>query len=139
MSNIERIQKEGERILFSSGWDSQKIDALIRCLIDFTSQAPSDKMYKDAKVELYEDKNEQTLDIIWKTNRLKVRVNLYDEIAAHWDLCAGEIINGVEVEIESSGAGGNCKFFEYGGCICKNENWALHFYWWLEDYITPTN
>ena len=139
MGNIERIQKEGELILFSSGWDNQKIDALIRCLIDFTLQAPSDKMYKDAKVELYEDKNEQTLDIIWKTNRLKVRVSLYDDIAAHWDLCAGEIINGVEVEIESLGAGGNCKFFEYGGSICKNVNWALHFYWWLEDYITPTN
>lgn len=139
MSNIERIQKEGERILFSSGWDNQKINALIRCLIDFTSQVPFDGMYKDAKVELYEYKDEQTLDIIWKTNHLNVRVSLYDEIAAHWDLCAGKIIDGVEVEIESLGAGGNCKFFEYDSNKIENENWAFHFYWWLEDYITPTN
>ena len=64
MSNIERIQKEGNRMLLSSGWDNQKINALIRCLIDFTSQAFYDEMYKEAKVELYEDKYEQTLDII---------------------------------------------------------------------------
>ena len=56
MSNIERIQKEANRMLLLSGWDNKKIDALIRCLIDFTSQAFYDEMYKDAKVELYEDK-----------------------------------------------------------------------------------
>ena len=96
---MKESKRKENRYYFHQNGIVKKNDALIRCLIDFTSQAPSDKMYKDAKVELYEDKNEQTLDIIWKTNRLKVRVNLYDEIAAHWDLCAGEIINGVEVEI----------------------------------------
>lgn len=139
MSNIERVQQEGRELLLSSGWSSQKIEALTRCLIDFTSQAFSDEMYKDAKLELYEDEYEQTLDIIWRTNHLKVRVILYDQIAAHWDLFAGKIVDGVEVETESSGFGGSERFFEYEGHVSEDEKWAFHFYWWLEDYMNPSN
>ena len=51
MSNIERVQQEGRELLLSSGWSSQKIEALTRWLIDFTSQAFSKEMYKDAKIE----------------------------------------------------------------------------------------
>ena len=45
-------------------------------------------------MELWEDEQEQTLDIIWQTDHLDVRVILYDEIAAHWDLFAGKIVDG---------------------------------------------
>ena len=140
MSNIERIQKEGTELLLSSGWEKPKVDALVQCLIDFTSQAFFDEMYKDAKVELYEDKDEQTLDIIWETDRLNVRVNLYDDNGAHWDLFAGKIVDGVEVESESSGFGGSGRFGEYNGIELEEDNkWAFHFYWWLADYLKPQN
>ena len=139
LSNIKRIQKEGTEVLLSSGWDKEKVNALIQCLMDFTSQAFSDEMYKDAKVELWEDEQEQTLDIIWQTDHLDVRVILYDEIAAHWDLFAGKIVDGVKVEEESSGEGGNCKFLKYKDSVTENEEWAFHFYWWLEDYLNPQN
>ena len=137
MNNIQRIQQEGSELLSSSRWSSQKIEALTRCLIDFTSQSFSDEMYKDAKLELYEDEDEQSLDIIWLTNHLKVRVTLDDQIAAHWDLFAGKIVDGVEVETESSGFGGSQRFFEYEGDTSEDEKWAFHFYWWLEDYMNP--
>ncbi len=137
MSNIERIQKEGTELLLSSGWEKSKVDALVRCLVDFTSQAFYDEMYMDAKVALCEDDNEQTLEIVWKTDHLNVSVILYDEIAAHWDLFAGKIVDGVEVESESSGFGGSERFFEYKGYKSEIEDWALHFYWWLGDYIKP--
>ena len=133
MTHIERIQNDGRLMLQSSGWGQQKIGALV----DFTSQAFSDEMYKDAKLELWEDEQEQTLDIIWQTDRLDVRVILYDEIAAHWDLFAGKIVDGVKVEEESSGEGGNCRFLKYKDAVTENEKWAFHFYWWLEDYINP--
>ena len=140
MSNIERIQKEGTELLLSSSWEKPKVDALVQCLIDFTSQAFFDEMYKDAKVELYEDKDEQTLDIIWETDRLNVRVNLYDDNGAHWDLFAGKIVDGVEVESESSGFGGSGRFGEYNGIELEEDNkWAFHFYWWLADYLKPQN
>lgn len=58
LSNIERIQEEGKEVLLSSGWDKIKVDALVQCLMDFTSQAFSDEMYKDAKVDLWEDEQE---------------------------------------------------------------------------------
>ena len=135
MNHIERIQKEGADLLLSSGWEPKKIKSLINCLVDFTSQAFSDEMYKDAKLELYEDESEQTLDIIWQTNHLKVRVILYDQIAAHWDLFAGKIVDGVEVETESSGFGCGERYFEYEGHTSDDEKWAVHFYWWLEDYL----
>lgn len=64
MTHIERIQNDGRLILQSSGWGQQKIDALVECLVDFTSQAFSNEMYKDAKLELWNDEQEQTLDII---------------------------------------------------------------------------
>lgn len=138
MSNIERIQKEGTELLLFSGWEKPKVDALVRCLIDFTSQAFNDEMYKDAKVELWADEQEQTLDIIWQTDYLDVRVVLYDEIAAHWDLFAGKIIDGIKVESESSGFGGSGRFGEYNGNELEEDNkWAFHFYWWLEDYLKP--
>jgi hypothetical protein len=138
MSNIERIQKEGTELLLSSGWERPKVDSLVRCLIDFTSQAFNDEMYKDAKVELWEDEQEQTLDIIWQTDSLDVRVILYDEIAAHWDLFAGKIVDGIKVESESSGFGGSGRFGEYNGYELEEDNkWAFHFYWWLEDYLKP--
>lgn len=138
MSNIERIQKEGTELLLSSGWERPKVDSLVRCLIDFTSQAFNDEMYKDAKVELWTDEQEQTLDIIWHTDHLDVRVILYDEIAAHWDLFAGKIIDGIKVESESSGFGGSGRFGEYNGNELEEDNkWAFHFYWWLEDYLKP--
>ena len=92
-------------------------------------------MYQDAKLELYEDEHEQTLDIIWKTDRLNVRVILYDAIAAHWDLFAGKIVDGKEVETESSGFGGSERFFEYEGHISEYEDWAFHVYWWMEDHL----
>lgn len=131
LKNIERVQIEGVKLLKSSGWDKQKVDALIQCLNDFTSQAFSDEMYKDAKVELYADEYEQTLDVVWKTDRLNVRVILYDEIAAHWDLFAGRIIDGIKVDSESVGSGGSRKSNEYDGVKMENEQWAHHFYWWL--------
>lgn len=138
MSNIERIQKEGTELLLSSGWERPKVDSLVRCLIDFTSQAFNDEMYKDAKVELYEDKYEQTLNIVWKTDRLNVRVELCENCEAYWDLFAGKIVDGVEVESESSGFGGSGRFGEYNGNELEEDNkWALHFYWWLEDYLKP--
>ena len=138
MSNIERIQKEGTELLLSSGWKKSKVDALVRCLVDFTSQAFYDEMYMDAKVELWADEQEQTLDIIWQTDHLDVRVILYDEIAAHWDLFAGKIIDGIKVESESSGFGGSGRFGEYNGNELEEDNkWAFHFYWWLEDYLKP--
>ena len=138
MSNIERIQTEGAELLLSSGWEKPKVDALMRCLVDFTSQAFNDEMYKDAKVELWADEQEQTLDIIWQTDHLDVRVILYDEIAAHWDLFAGKIIDGIKVESESSGFGGSGRFGEYNGIELEEDNkWAFHFYWWLEDYLKP--
>lgn len=137
MTHIERIQDDGRLMLQSSGWGQQKIDALVECLVDFTSQAFSDEMYKDAKLELWNDEQEQTLDIIWQTDHLDVRVILYDEIAAHWDLFAGKIVDGVKVEEESSGEGGNCRFLKYKDAVTENEKWAFHFYWWLEDYINP--
>ena len=139
MTNIERIQKEGTEVLLSFGWEKEKVNALIQCLMDFTSQAFSDGMYKDAKVELWEDEQEQTLDIIWQTDHLDVRVILYDEIAAHWDLFAGNIVDGVKVEEESSGEGGNCRFLKYKETEVEDKEWAFHFYWWLEDYLTPQN
>ena len=138
MTNIERIQKEGAALLLASGWAEDKIAALKECLMDFTSQAFFDEMYKDAKVELYENKDEQTLDIIWETDRLNVRVNLYDDNGAHWDLFAGKIVDGVEVESESSGFGGSGRFCEYNGeKLAEDDKWAFHFYWWLADYLTP--
>ena len=137
MTHIERIQDDGRLMLQSSGWGQHKIDALVECLVDFTSQAFSDEMYKDAKLELRNDEQEQTLDIIWQTDHLDVRVILYDEIAAHWDLFAGKIVDGVKVEEESSGEGGNCRFLKYKDAVTENEKWAFHFYWWLEDYINP--
>ena len=137
MTHIERIQDDGRLMLQSSGWGQQKIDALVECLVDFTSQAFFDEMYKDAKVELWEDEQEQTLDIIWQTDHLDVRVILYDEIAAHWDLFAGKIVDGIKVEEESSGEGGNCRFLKYKDSVTENEEWAFHFYWWLEDYLNP--
>lgn len=137
MTHIERIQDDGRLMLQSSGWGQQKIDALVECLVDFTSQAFSDEMYKDAKLELWNDEQEQTLDIIWQTDHLDVRVILYDEIAAHWDLFAGKIVDGVKVEEESSGEGGNCRFLKYKDAVTENEKWAFHFYWWLEDYLKP--
>lgn len=124
-------------MLQSSGWGQQKIDALVECLVDFTSQAFSNEMYKDAKLELWNDEQEQTLDIIWQTDHLDVRVILYDEIAAYWDLFAGKIVDGVKVEEESSGEGSNCRFLKYKDAVTENEKWAFHFYWWLEDYINP--
>jgi hypothetical protein len=133
LSNIEKIQKESVDLLLSSGWEETKVDALVQCLMDFTSQAFSDGMYKDAKVELYDD--EQTLDIFWKTDHLNVRVILYDDISAQWNLFAGKIVDGVEVESESSGVGGNSRFTEYDGCVTEDDKWAFHFYWWLEDYL----
>jgi hypothetical protein len=135
MSNIERIQKEGTELLLSSGWEKSKVDALVRCLVDFTSQAFYDEMYIDAKVALCEDDNEQTLEIVWKTDHLNVRVILYDDISAQWNLFAGKIVDGVEVESESSGVGGNSRFTEYDGCVTEDDKWAFHFYWWLEDYL----
>lgn len=140
MSNIERIQKEGIELLLSSGWEKPKVDALVRCLIDFTSQAFNDEMYKDAKVELHEDQYEQTLNIVWKTDRLNVRVELCENCEAYWDLFAGKIVDGVEVESESSGFGGSGRFGEYNGIELEEDNkWAFHFYWWLEDYLKPQN
>lgn len=132
MSHIKRIQDEGIALLLSSGWEEKKINALSECLIDFTSQAFFDEMYKDAKLVLYEDEHEQTLDILWKANHLNVRVVLYEEYGAHWDLFAGKIIDGVEVEEESSGTGGSGKYI-FGNEL--DEKWAFHFYWWLEDYL----
>ena len=137
MNNVERIQREGKELLLSSGWSDKKIELLTQCLIDFTGQAFSDDMYQDAKLELYEDEHEQTLDIIWKTDRLNVRVVLFEEIAASWDLFAGKIVDGKEVETESSGAGGSKRFFEYEGHTSESDSWAFHFYWWLEDYLHP--
>ena len=138
MTNIERIQKEGTEVLLSSGWEKEIVNALIQCLMDFTSQAFSDEMYKDAKVELYEGKDERTLDILWETDRLNVRVNLYDDNGAHWDLFAGKIVDGVEVESDSYGCGGNGRFSENNEHqIEEDDRWAFHFYWWLEDYINP--
>lgn len=64
---------------------------------DFTPQTFSNEMYKDAKLELHESKDEQIIDIIWKTSYLNVRVNLYDQIAAHWNLSAGKIIGGLKI------------------------------------------
>ena len=58
MSHIKRIQDEGIALLLSSGWEEKKINALSECLIDFTSQAFFDEMYKDAKLVLYEDEHE---------------------------------------------------------------------------------
>ena len=140
MSNIERIQKEGTELLLSSGWEKSKVDALVRCLVDFTSQAFYDEMYKDAKVELHEDQYEQTLNIVWKTDRLNVRVELCENCEAYWDLFAGKIVDGVEVESESSGFGGSGRFGEYNGIELEEDNkWAFHFYWWLEDYLKPQN
>ena len=78
MSHIKRIQDDGIALLLSSGWEEKKINALSECLIDFTSQAFFDEMYKDAKLVLYEDEHEQTLDILWKANHLNVRVVLYE-------------------------------------------------------------
>ena len=54
MSHIKRIQDEGIALLLSSGWEEKKINALSECLIDFTSQAFFDEMYKDAKLVLYD-------------------------------------------------------------------------------------
>lgn len=139
MGHIRRIQHEGKDLLQTSGWAQIKIEALLESLIDFTSQAFFDEMYQDAKLELFEDKDKQTLDIIWKTNRLKVRVILYDSMGAYWDLFAGRIIDGVEVETESPGAGDNSRFFECAGSKGEDEKWAFHFYWWLDDYLYPDN
>lgn len=135
MSHIERIQKEGKELLNSSGWPNELCEKLNECLIDFTNQAFTDEMYKEAKLELFEDEVERTLDIIWKTSHLNVRVALYDTIAAHWDLFAGTIVDGIEIESESSGCGGNMKYDEYDGYMNEDDKWAFHFYWWLEDYI----
>ena len=135
MNHVKRIQKEGIDLLLSSGWTEDKIDSLRKCLIDFTSQAFFDEMYQDATLELYDDGEEQTLDIIWKTNHLNVRVDLYEELGAHWDLFVGKIIDGVEVETISSGFGGNSRFTDYDGRKIEDEKWAFHFYWWLEDAL----
>ena len=127
-------------MLLASGWAKEKIAALKECLMDFTSQAFFDEMYKDAKVELYEDKYEQTLNIVWKTDHLNVRVELCENCEAYWDLFAGKIVDGVEVESESSGFGGSGRFGEYNGIELEEDNkWAFHFYWWLADYLKPQN
>ena len=138
LSNIERVQKEGAEALLSSGWEKGKVDALTQCLMDFTEQAFFDEMYKDAKVELYDDKEDQTLNIVWKTDHLNVRVELCENYEAYWDLFAGKIANGVEVERESSGFGGDGRFGEYNDQELEEDNkWAFHFYWWLEDHLNP--
>ena len=84
MSNIERIQKEGNRMLLSSGWDNKKIDALIECLIDFTSQAFYDEMYRMTKLsctKISSDSQFVVKNLVEKFNNETKSANSYKKAA----------------------------------------------------------
>lgn len=129
MTNGERVLKEGLAKLDVSGWDSKLVSKLKEAFTDFVGQAPYDIMLQNAEPVLWSDEHEKTIDILWRTERLKCEVIIYEDYSMHFDCGCGKYENGVKIYEDEWAVGGNNKYDEED----VNETWAWNFYAWMED------
>ena len=136
MNNAQKLETKGIALLENSGWDEESIQNIKERFLDFLSQTFSDEMLENVEVVLESEDDEISLDLVWTNELAGTRVSFYDDKCVHWDLYAAKYENGVEVKHISSGAGGDEGEVYYDGVkVDPYPDWALHFYWWLQDVM----